>query len=596
MPATKSCERSADATSSCDSATDNFPNRLAAPTPETQAVAWRPWVLAALLLLWLVPRLLMAGKIDIICSDGAFYVESAKNLENIDPQNKLPAELFNLYPHTLVSLHGVGFDWETAAKFWGVLCGTLTVLPLFGWIRRQFNDRTAIVACVLLAVHPKLVEWCPEMVRDPTFCLLLCLAIYCSWRAACEVRPMFFLLAGVVTVLAMQIRFEGWFLLIPLGLWSFWRMLALTVGRLRLVGGATAFVCAFPLVMLALNFGFGEHYSSWIWGSSLHRLLYLQHWKTAKPSVAKVSSKRARTSEVQTAVFQSSTPGGERFNVIQTAAQEPIAPVARTEVAPPLERQMHMSNRWASWLTLRTIARGFTPIHGLLTLLGLIVGRRLWLRRDHQPMFYFFLAVAAGMWLHTWEAKASSSRYALSLVLVSAPFTALGLLALGQRLSSVFQSAAEKSANVSPAFSFRLTAGLLVLTSVVCCSDTLLGSEKNRQSRYSLGTWILQEFGPGQQIAGPKSLNLTGYYAQSKYLALNNEPLSVVVEESQPDVFVLAKGGVAAEHLKLAVANLTELQYRVIDNSRLPEVCRYEVVVLVRPLLQARSEGDTNQR
>ena len=45
---------------------------------------------------------------------------------------------------------------------------SLTVLPLFGWTRRQFDDRLATIACLLYAVHPKLIEWSPELVRDPS--------------------------------------------------------------------------------------------------------------------------------------------------------------------------------------------------------------------------------------------------------------------------------------------------------------------------------------------------------------------------------------------------------------------------------------------
>jgi hypothetical protein len=91
-------------------------------------------------------------------------------------------------------------------------------------------------------------------------------------------------------------------------------------------------------------------------------------------------------------------------------------------------------------------------------------------------------------------------------------------------------------------------------------------------------------------------MNLAGYYAQSKYQILAAEPLSALVHRSHPDVILLAKAGVAADQLNLAVANLIQLEYHQIDNTQLPADCRYDVVVLARPLLEARNKEDTDQR
>ena len=59
---------------------------------------------------------------------------------------------------------------------------SLVVLPLWGWARRQFDDRVALVACLLYAVHPKFIIESPEVMRDPTFWFLFMLAIY--WLVA----------------------------------------------------------------------------------------------------------------------------------------------------------------------------------------------------------------------------------------------------------------------------------------------------------------------------------------------------------------------------------------------------------------------------
>ena len=85
---------------------------------------------------------------------------------------------------------------------WSLLISSLVVLPLFGWVRRQFDDRVALVACLLYAVQPKLIAWSPEIMRDPTFWFLFTLSIYLLWRAVTEVRPGWFVAAGVAVALA----------------------------------------------------------------------------------------------------------------------------------------------------------------------------------------------------------------------------------------------------------------------------------------------------------------------------------------------------------------------------------------------------------
>ena len=102
----------------------------------------------------------------------------------------------NVYPVILLLLHRLGLDWELAAMLWGVVVSSLVVLPLWGWVRRQFDDRVALVACLLYAVHPKFIEWSPEAMRDQTFWLLFMLAIYWLWRAVTEVRYGWFIAAG----------------------------------------------------------------------------------------------------------------------------------------------------------------------------------------------------------------------------------------------------------------------------------------------------------------------------------------------------------------------------------------------------------------
>ncbi len=195
----------------------------------------------------------MTWKLGGICPDAVLYIDLAKALEAGDLRSALGEMQINTYPVVLVLLHRLGLDWATAGAFWGVLVSSLVVLPLYGWVRRQFDDRVALVACLLYAVHPRLIAWSPEVIRDPTFWLLFALSLYLLWRAVTEVRIGLFLAAGLATTLSWLTRFEGLFLFIPLVLWTFWRCRALRQGRAPLVVGALASVLALPLLLVAVN-------------------------------------------------------------------------------------------------------------------------------------------------------------------------------------------------------------------------------------------------------------------------------------------------------------------------------------------------------
>ena len=61
-----------------------------------------------------------------------------------------------------------------------MLIASLTVVPLWGWLRRMFDDRLAVIACLVYALHGKLIAISPLIIRDSTFWFLLVLTLYCS--------------------------------------------------------------------------------------------------------------------------------------------------------------------------------------------------------------------------------------------------------------------------------------------------------------------------------------------------------------------------------------------------------------------------------
>ena len=296
----------------------------------------------------------------------------------------------NIYPLILTGLHRLGLDWELAAGLWGVTVSSLVVLPLWGWVRRQFDDRVALVACLLYAVNPKFIEWSPEVMRDPTFWLLFMLAIYWLWRAVTEVRYGYFIAAGTAIMLASLTRIEGLFLLIPLTLWTFWRFVALRTDRKKLLLGAVLCVVVFPALLAAVNIG-------WVCGHSGWAALRLSPLARVEPWLASIL-------------------GHAPADVDAEGLEKPLG----------FGRMI--------WIFIPTMTRGLSPVFALLMFGGIWGWRRVWARRDHQPLFYTAVVIMCGIWVQLWYDRNICPRYALPIVLMASPFAALGLLGLIARL------------------------------------------------------------------------------------------------------------------------------------------------------------------
>jgi 4-amino-4-deoxy-L-arabinose transferase-like glycosyltransferase len=481
-----------------------FANRLAAPQPQCEPPARIGLVLVLLIVACLVPRAAMAWRITTVCVDGVVYFRLADALEqgHVDANDagRLQAGTF---PMALSVLHRLGMDWEMAARCYGVALSTLAVLPLFGWVRRQFDVGVAFVACLLYAVHPKLIEWSPEAVREPSFWFFFLLAIYCLWRAAVEVDRRFFVAGGAATALACLTRFEGWFLLFPLLSWTGLRFVNLRAGRLRLVSGCACSLAVVPAVLFA--FGLlqpGDGGWSHLRIEPIERASeWLLSW--SGPSDAAAAAPQA-------AVAQPAAPAPAAWSVAQTA-----------------------------WVFAHTAERGLTPVFAILIFGGYLGQLRFFNRSDNLPILLVVLAVAAGIWIHLWYAHQASSRYVLTIVLLSTRSAAIGLLDFA-RLTGRWLSARWLAARTA------MAAGLLSIVALVGVVDAVTSNFQSRAALAGLGKWIRTAHGADCLVVGSENqLQLVGYYAEARAFAfppqLSGEDLARWIADVKPDVVVISR-------------------------------------------------------
>lgn len=529
--------------------------------PLAASACWRPvissrWpLLAALVLLCLIPRAVAAWKIDTLCKDGVFYVQLASGYEQGDLEAGLGRLRLNTYPLILAGLHQCGLSWELAARLWGVAVSSLVVLPLFGWVRRQFDDRAAICACLLYAIHPKLIEWSPEAVRDPTFWLFWTCSLYAAWRAVTEVRLVWFLAAGAAITLALNTRFEGWFLYLPLGWWTAWRYCALTSGKGRLVLGATLALAVCPLTLVAANVTFLSRLPRWEYGH-FGRLEYVTLW--CQSTVKELSWDRSapQATGVPTAVIARSP-----------AQPTPQQEVARSPAQSNIARNTRMSAGKTAIVFLNTMRRGIGGIFGLCWIIGFLSHPRLWFRRDHLAMFLTAACIAGGIWVHLWYAQATSSRYFLSIVILASGCSAWGCL---QAHDWLRQTATR--VGLSPSRQRFAQAFCLLAIGALGVGEGLYTQYPGRERDAAVGKWLKNRLGAERRLATSGPMELVDHYAEAAARSLPCEaaPALEQLAEWRPGAVVLSRRALAPDELDRLVAGARDLGFSPVASAQMP--------------------------
>jgi hypothetical protein len=520
----------------------DYPNHLAAPQPERIVLPRARWLLVLLVALCLVPRAMMALRIPSVCPDGVLYIHLAQAIEKGDLKTGFQEMALNIYPLVLVLLHRLGLDWELAASLWGVSISSLVVLPLWGWARRQFDDRVALVACLLYAFHPKLIEWSPEVMRDPTFWFLFVLAFYLLWRAVTEVRHGWFIAAGTAMIMASLARFEGLFLLVPFLLWTLWRWLALRTGRGKLLAGAVLCVVVLPALLLCLNLVWLPGHTQWT-GIRFAPLARVKVWLEFLVGRGAVGDE------------------GEIFDAPMTVG--------------------HMI-----WVFIPTMTRGLSPLFALLMFGGIWGWRKVWARRDHQPLFCAAVVVLCGIWVQLWYGRSICPRYALPIVLMALPFAALGLLGLVAWLLRVVRwlqwDGRRQRAVVAAACAVVVAAGL---------ADAMTSNMDYFRSRRMLadvGRWLACRYSRPPVLVGPVGIvPIVSHYARGgrynafEYTASDAIILDLVAQDRADVVMLSSWRQLTAQRCTALIARLKQSGLEPINSGVLP-TAEPNFVILVR--------------
>jgi 4-amino-4-deoxy-L-arabinose transferase-like glycosyltransferase len=556
-------------------------------------MARRGLLLLGLVVLCLLPRAAMAWKMSGICPDAILYFRLAECLDEGRLHEALATLPLNLYPVILMLLHRAGLPWEFAGTAWGVLISSCTVLPLYGWVRRQFDDRVALAAGLVYALHQGLVRWSPEIIRDPTFWFLFSLGLYLMWRAIAEGRRWLFLAAGLAVTLACLTRFEALVLLIPLGLWSLGRFRACPQLRRRLLVGVTLSIAVFPML---LTLG----WVLWFRGEGPSRLVRLQPlelagtWARSGPPVWHALRDEGRGEPANHALRYAqgrATP----YDVDVTQPPPPASYLPGAQALPLAKRLERF------WLGL---VKGMTPLFLLISLGGLARWRHVWKRWDYQPLFYSSLVILLAIWVHLWWSDEAGQRYFLPVAVMSLPFAALGLMECSEILMRLARHvgwvdrsephhrnssqravglAALDPPYVLPSVVAVLPAALFALTSLVL----LAGLDcRFRAASVELGHWAGRQFGPSPLLLGPEGVvQVVGYYGRGRCESFRDDESdgSIIARAGRlrPDLVLLpAVRKLPGDNAPL-LGRIEDLGFQQVDRSQFSGGCR-KVLVLAR--------------
>jgi 4-amino-4-deoxy-L-arabinose transferase-like glycosyltransferase len=520
---------------------DEIELRPALAAPPAPGLPRRPGTVALLVLACLLPRAVAAWQWDVLWGDTLHYIHASVALERGDFKNGFAEFGLNIYPLMLIPLRHLGVDWQIAGKWFSVLAATLAVVPLWGWLRRMFDDRTALLACLVYALHGKLIAISPLIIRDSTFWLLLATTLYCLWRAVNELRFSYYLAAGAGLTLAVYTRTEGWLLLIPLLGWtaSRWRAWAAkrTVpfllgqksgqsSRARLAAGAIACLAVLPASLAIVNATWLREQPRWEILRENHWQIVLDWWRV--PDAAKAASPHAldQPSPTSSVGQVANLPG--RLATCPTSNTVPnprtnqtgepqIPPPSHSIILPPVSPPEKSAPLWLlTFKLLERAAKGFTWVGSLLLLFGISAHWRTFLRPEHLALLAMnlLLLVVSGI---RYRSAGLDLRYFMPMVIVGLPWMALG----AQYLVTAALGLLRRRGRLSFAMQRALVCGSAAILIVCSLLDAPLSAAAHMRRHAALGRWIRDHSGTAPTLAGNidiDDMSLDTFYSQGKFV------------------------------------------------------------------------------
>ncbi len=508
--------------------------------------------LGALLLIALLPRAFVACQLGPICDDGYFYLAVSEAYERGDLDTALWYLNINIYPVLIAGFDRLGADPLVAAQAWGVAVATLTILPLFGWLRRLLDRRVALAACGLYAIHPEFIEISPEPIRDATFWLLAATSLYLLWRAAAERKAWLFVGAGLALAAAAHTRSEGWLLMLPATAWPLVRWRESRRDRWRLSLGTAATFAMTPLFVLLFNVTVLRDHDRWELGKLEHFRLAAR-WIVGSDVVAPPAiSGSATIPPAFVGLSMISTASAATSNVADRSHEMPEEPLKRCTGA-------------SSYL--RSAVHALEPVPLILMLIGAVGWPHLLLRREHLVLSAICIAVLTGVWVRQVTLGEINGRYFLACFFPASGAAGLGALWVLSRLERGWKTFGRQR---GAAIAAATTAVLIGTVHVV---EAVAAEHPSREREAAIGRHLGEQLGPDRSFLVLPHACRVGYYAggQLPVVALDDTPLETLLERYQSDTVILENSYTPASQCEALAEHLKLCGWRTYDLGDVPD-------------------------
>jgi 4-amino-4-deoxy-L-arabinose transferase-like glycosyltransferase len=189
------------------------------------------------------------ANVQIITSDGLLYIKIAKGISSGNLQGIIDYGFFNLYSFLIALFQTFLHDWEFSGKMVSVAFGSLTIIPLFFLIRGLFNQNIAIVSALFYSVHPRLVEYSSDVLREPIFWFFSIAALWLAWEGISCKKYFPFILSSLATGFAMFTRVEGAMVFLIIVLWILWFFISDKENRKKSLLYTCIFLVSLPILV-----------------------------------------------------------------------------------------------------------------------------------------------------------------------------------------------------------------------------------------------------------------------------------------------------------------------------------------------------------
>jgi len=432
-------------------------------------------------------RLVAMKQHYVIAKDGTFYITMAKLYYAGQYHHEIFRDYayYAFFPLFIVPLYKVFGDWILAGQLVSIICGALTVIPLYLLARRIFDERIALWGSVFYIICPNLVQYSAEVLRDIPFVFFYMTALWCGYKGIKELRIFFIGLAGFFITLSTSLRIEGLTLLASLPLFLFWDGVNNKIlWKERLIAFIVLFLSVLSiLAILGLFF----------------------------------SQKGIKIGEIQAGFVK----GALTLDILESRTIENLE---REVEEKGLSQQVrgffniareHRFVLYSSQIFYKTV-KVFNILF-LLFLFGLIKRREIGYRQDEFLLFTIYLTLVSVFLLFLNNSNYLSTRHPFPLVVPSLIWSGVGFVELKERIVSWIKGRDFPLRELSLRW---ITPLLLLIICIPLLSMAWAPHRKDKVELKEIGLWLKHNGQAHSIIMGQLDFSRLAFYADGDFIQL----------------------------------------------------------------------------